>query len=128
GLFSIGGPLEDKGRLKYINNCSDTLLVPPPKLGEPCLNALYFPANTVQTSHTHPSFRVGIVSSGAGFCLTQNSQYELRKGTVFLLPENTIHSFKTVGENSSLVVFAFHPDSDFGPTDENHPMINRTII
>jgi hypothetical protein len=25
-------------------------------------------------------------------------------------------------------VIAFHPDSDFGPEDENHPMINRTIV
>ena len=25
-------------------------------------------------------------------------------------------------------VVAFHPDSDFGATDINHPMINRTIV
>ena len=25
-------------------------------------------------------------------------------------------------------VIAFHPDSDFGPTDIEHPMINRTIV
>jgi hypothetical protein len=27
-----------------------------------------------------------------------------------------------------MVVMAYHPDSDFGPEDENHPMINRTIV
>jgi hypothetical protein len=25
-------------------------------------------------------------------------------------------------------VIAYHPDSDFGPTHENHPMVNRTIV
>jgi hypothetical protein len=25
-------------------------------------------------------------------------------------------------------VVAYHPDSDFGPQDEDHPMINRTIV
>jgi hypothetical protein len=25
-------------------------------------------------------------------------------------------------------VLAFHPDSDFGPTDEDHPMLNRTYF
>ena len=25
-------------------------------------------------------------------------------------------------------VIAYHPDSDFGPQDEDHPMINRTIV
>ena len=22
----------------------------------------------------------------------------------------------------------FHPDTDYGPTHENHPMLNRTIV
>jgi hypothetical protein len=25
-------------------------------------------------------------------------------------------------------VIAFHPDSDWGPTDEKHPMLNRTYL
>lgn len=25
-------------------------------------------------------------------------------------------------------VIAYHPDSDFGPQDEDHPMVNRTIV
>jgi hypothetical protein len=37
------------------------------------------------------------------------------------------HKFSTpYGEE--LQVIAFHPDSDFGPTDEDHPMLNRTIV
>jgi hypothetical protein len=31
-----------------------------------------------------------------------------------------------VTEDSHLDVIAYHPDTDFGPTDDNHPMINRT--
>ena len=27
-----------------------------------------------------------------------------------------------------MAVIAYHPDSDFGPTHEVHPMINRTIV
>ena len=29
--------------------------------------------------------------------------------------------------NGFLDVIAWHPDSDFGPTDQDHPMINRTL-
>ena len=25
-------------------------------------------------------------------------------------------------------VIAYHPDSDWGPTDETHPMVNRTFV
>jgi hypothetical protein len=27
-----------------------------------------------------------------------------------------------------LDVFAFHPDSDFGPAADDHPMVNRTVV
>ena len=27
-----------------------------------------------------------------------------------------------------MCVIAYHPDSDFGPTDDDHPMVNRTIV
>ena len=36
------------------------------------------------------------------------------------------HSFAT--DTSALDVFAWRPDSDFGPTDAVHPMINRTRL
>ena len=36
------------------------------------------------------------------------------------------HCFRT--EDSGMCVIAYHPDSDFGPTDDEHPMINRTIV
>ena len=31
----FGGPVEPKGRLRYIDGCSDTVLASPPRLGDP---------------------------------------------------------------------------------------------
>ncbi len=126
GLFQFGGPIEASGRLAYIDGCTTTLLISPPKLGEPCLNALYFPPKILQSLHKHPSYRIGVVSSGDGFAITNESKTILKKNAVFLIPENLEHCFQS-GENG-LSVIAYHPDSDWGPTDEVHPMINRTIL
>lgn len=35
---------------------------------------------------------------------------------------------KTEAAADALKIVVYHPDSDFGPTDEAHPMVNRTII
>ncbi len=126
GLFQIGGPVEAEGRLKYIDGCSDTLLVCPPCLGEPCLNHLHIPPHTSQTEHTHPSVRIGAILRGQGECRTPEGNLELQPGMGWIIPSGSLHSFHTSDE--SLDVIAWHPDSDFGPTDENHPMINRTVI
>ncbi|MFN7323237.1 MAG: AraC family ligand binding domain-containing protein [Sphingomonadales bacterium] len=126
GLFSVGGPIEDRGRLRYIDGCSDTLLICPPRLGEPCLNFLHFPKNISQTMHTHPSIRVGVVARGSGVCKTPSGDFDLRPGMLWLLPEDTPHSFFTYEE--TMDVIAWHPDSDTGPSDEDHPMVNRTIV
>jgi hypothetical protein len=126
GLFCVGGPIEKEGRLRYIDGCTDTLLVAPPKLGDPCLNALYFPRGTDQTEHTHPSLRAGLVISGGGVCRTPDGEVPLTPGLAFLIPAEGLHSFAT--QETPMVVAAYHPDSDFGPTDEEHPMINRTIV
>ena len=45
---------------------------------------------------------------------------------MFCLPEGDVHSFKT--STQIMDIIAYHPDSDFGPTDENHPMLNKTLI
>jgi hypothetical protein len=39
---------------------------------------------------------------------------------------DTLHSFNT--EADSMDVITFHPDSDVGMTDDDHPMVNRTIV
>jgi quercetin dioxygenase-like cupin family protein len=132
GLFSLGGPVEPWGRLQYIDGCTDTLLIPPVKRGDPCLNSLYFPANTRQTQHTHPSLRAGMVIGGKGVCKTPDGDHVLRPGRIFFLPPETWHAFFTeenrTETKSALTVVAFHPDSDAGPTDEDHPMLNRTYF
>lgn len=126
GLRQIGGPLEMTGRLSYIDGCSDTLLVCPPRLGDPCLNHLHIPPHTDQTPHTHPSARIGVILRGTGECRTPDGVYPLRPGMGWYIPAGCLHSFFTRDE--ALDVIAWHPDSDFGPRDDDHPMINRTQI
>ena len=126
GLFQIGGPIEPVGRLRYIDGCTDSLLVCPPRLGEPCLNHLHIPPHTNQTPHSHPSERIGVILRGRGECRTPGGVYALEPGIGWRIPTGCLHSFYTTEE--SLDVIAWHPDSDFGPTDENHPMINRTFV
>jgi hypothetical protein len=126
GMFTLGGPVEPTGRLRYIDGCTDSVLLPPVMLGDPCLNALYFRPGTLQTAHSHPSTRVGIVISGGGECITLQGSVPLLPGRVFVLEPGAVHRFKTA--DSPMTVVVYHPDSDFGPTDEAHPMINRTLI
>lgn len=126
GLPLFGGPLEETGRLRYIDGCSDTLLVGPPRLGEPCLNHLHIPAGVNQTAHTHPSARIGVIARGRGECRTPHGTYALEAGMGWYIPTGCLHSFHT--QDEPLDVIAWHPDTDFGPTDENHPMVNRTIL
>jgi hypothetical protein len=141
GVFSLGGPIEHNGRLKYIDGCTDSLLVPPVKFGDPCLNHLHFPPGIDQTMHTHPSMRVGLVTRGHGECVTPFGNIPLFPGQLFIIHEDDgtkvpgidgndhpagSHCFRTF--DGTMDVIAYHPDSDFGPSDEEHPMINRTIV
>lgn len=127
GSAQLGGPIGPKGRLVYIDGCSDTLLVCPPRLGEPCLNHLHLPAGTDQSAHTHPSVRIGVIARGSGWCRTgDGARVRLEPGLGWVIPTGSLHSFVT--DDEALDVFAWHPDSDFGPTDQDHPMINRTIL
>lgn len=141
GMITYGGPIEEEGRLKYIDGCTDSLLVPPVKLGDPCLNHLHFPSGIDQTMHTHPSVRVGIIAGGRGWCITPFGVVPLRPGMVFVIHEEDgseavgldgemhkvgSHCFRT--DDIGMEVVAWHPDSDFGPTDEEHPMISRTFV
>lgn len=125
-MTSYGGPIEELGRLKYIDGCSDTLLVCPPLLGDPCLNHLHFPPGIDQTEHTHPSNRSGGIARGSGVCVTPYGETPLVPGLVFHIPHDGKHKFRTDGDE--LDVIAYHPDSDWGPTDTEHPMVNRTWV
>jgi quercetin dioxygenase-like cupin family protein len=125
-LNSVGGPLEETGRLRYIDGCTDSLIVAPVIKGDPCLNLLYFPPGIDQTFHTHPSCRLGLVVSGSGFCEDDAGETELNPGLAFHIPKDGVHRFVTRDE--PLRIVAFHPDSDFGPEHDFHPMINKTIV
>lgn len=126
GFFHLGGPIEEVGRLRYIDGCTDSLLIPPVLRGDPCLNLLHFPPQIHQTEHTHPSLRFGMITKGQGLCHLQDRTISLRPGVIFLLPAEILHCFSTA--DHPMTVIAYHPDSDFGPTHESHPMINRTIV
>ncbi len=132
GTFMIGGPVEPVGRLRYIDGCTDSLLIPPVMKGDPCLNALYFPPGIDQTAHTHPSDRIGMVASGRGRCIYdrgdgEDETIDLVPGMVFCIHTDGRHKFATpYGE--AMRVIAYHPDSDQGPTHEAHPMLSRTIV
>lgn len=125
--FMVGNDHHTGGRLKYIDGCTDTLLISPWKLGQPCLNLLYFPEGIDQTEHTHPSDRLGVITAGKGRCVTPDASYDLEPGMIWRIPAEGVHKFQT-DPGHTMTVIAYHPDSDFGPQDEFHPMLNRTII
>lgn len=124
------GWIEKQGRLSYIDGCTDSLLIYPPRMGDPSLNLLYFPQGIEQSRHLHPSIRFGCVVNGKGCSDVWNNgqlvSNDLIEGTSFCIEENELHRFKT--DKSPMTVVAWHPDGDWGPTDHNHTMLNRTYI
>jgi len=118
------------GDLSYIDGCSNSILIGPPRNGDPCLNYLYFPEGIGQTFHTHPSLRIGMIINGEGaadfYEQGELKTVPLRKGDWFVLPRHVKHRFQT--SNSSLSIIVFHPDSDDGPIDEHNPMKTRTYL
>ncbi len=126
GVFSLGGPIESTGRFAYINEGTNSLLIPPTYRGDPCLHALFFPPYVDQTLHTHPSYRIGIVVSGNGECETPDGIMALVPGTGLVIPTNDSHKFRTGA--SPLAMVMFHPDSDIGFTHQHNPMLNRTFV
>lgn len=119
----------DKGRLKYIDGCTDSVLINPIKKGDPCLNTLYMPEGVNQTMHTHPSLRSGFIIKGGAKCETPEGVFDLKSNDIFILKKDAHHKFRSdFGENILMKLIAYHPDSDFGAEDEIHPMINRTIV
>lgn len=125
GLLQVG-VIEARGRLAYIDGCSDTLLVCPPRAGDPAFNHLHFPAGVTQREHLHPTVRLGVVARGAGVARLVDGERALTRGSVFLIDAHERHAFRTTGD--AMDVIAFHPDSDWGPTDAAHPMRSRTYL
>jgi hypothetical protein len=133
GLLTAGR-VESTGRLPYLSGCSATVLVAPPKLGDPVLNHLHIPEAIDQSQHTHPSIRLGIVVRGCGIARGHDPATPtewtkpLVQGSVFLLDAGEWHGFSTKANSSGLDLITYHPDSDWGPTDDNHPMLSATEI
>jgi len=125
-LAMQGGPVEDTGRLRYIDRCTNTVLLPPPVRGEPCLNFLHLGAGVTQTPHTHPTIRIGIVLKGNGACGTAHGTLPMTVGSLFVIPPETLHSFQA--SNESMKIIIFHPDSVDGPSHASNTMLNNTFI
>lgn len=126
GFNVIGGPVENRGRLRYIDGCTDTLLISPPVLGDPCFNLLHFPKNIRQTMHTHPSLRCGITVKGKGRAIFPKGEVPLEPGRCWFLETGGEHCFYT--DDSEMLVTAWHPDTDTGPNHNDHPMLNKTMV
>lgn len=126
-LDMLGGPIENQGRLCYVDGCTDSLLVAPVRFGDPCLNAIFLPPMTDQTEHTHPSVRIVMVVKGSGECIIPGKVIPLTPGIIFIIHEEGLHKIRVSGDQS-MILIAYHPDSDYGPKDDDHPMINRTIV
>ena len=125
-LFNVAGPIEPAGRLNYIDGASTTLLCPPARLGDPCLNLLHFPASHRQTLHRHPSLRFSIVASGTGWCIVPGGRVPLKAGAMFCIPEGGHHKNHTDDEPMSIITY--HPITTVGWTDEMHPMQDATEL
>ena len=132
GLLTVGR-IESRGRLSYIDGCSSTILVTPPRLGDPVLNYLHFQPNTLQSEHSHSSIRLGVVARGRGVAFRSNGvggpswEQPIEAGSVFLLAGHERHAFSTASDQCMEVV-TYHPDSDWGPQDQSHPMLTRTNL
>ncbi len=126
GMFSLGGAIEPVGRFAYIDGGTSSVLIPPVRLGDPCLNVIYFPPHRDQTLHNHPSYRVGIIIAGSGEAETPEGITPLQPGMIFVIPTNSLHKFRTIDQ--PLIFVVFHPDSDAGLTHQNNPVLNRTMV
>jgi len=101
-------------------------------VSDPVLNHLHIPPGIDQSQHIHPSVRLGVIARGSGRAYgrgdNENWEEPLGAGTIILLDAQDQHSFSTVSNRDGLDVIAYHPDSDWGPTDGDHPMLSRTFL
>ena len=126
-LPPCGGYMEDAGRNRYIDGCSASLLVMPPRRGDPCVNHLHFVPGTVQTERSHRGDRFGIVVRGRGLAHHEaGPPMILYPGRAWKLFAGERHRFETREE--SLDVLVFQPDGERDPTDEAHRMPDATMI
>jgi mannose-6-phosphate isomerase-like protein (cupin superfamily) len=124
--FTLGGPVQSWGKFAYIDGGKTDILLPPMQQGDPGLYGLHFPPGVDQTMHDHESDRVVLVVSGTGCCLTPNQRCDFIPGMVLRIPRGEKHKFMTTDRGLSMVIF--HPDSEMGFSDTNHPMLIQTYV
>ena len=124
--FVLGGPVAAPGEFPYIDGGMTDILLSPMRQGDPGLYGLHFPPEVDQTMHDHESDRIILVISGSGCCLTPDQRCDFVPGMILRIPRKEKHKFKTFQENLSLVTF--HPDSEMGFSDTNHPMLLQTYV
>jgi Cupin domain len=124
--FSLIESSAGSGVLNYISGCSTTPLWGPHKKGFPCAHTLFMPPGIDQANHWHPTVRFGLIFSGRGHFVLAGEKKSFSPGTVLVLDPGDEHSFHTT--DCAAAFLAFHPDSTTGPTDEDHPMLDRTYI
>ncbi len=136
GMFQIGGPVNlGEGRLRYIDGGSTSLLVAPPRKGDPCINHLHFPPGWKQSRHKHPSLRFTVAYQGQGKCTVPaypdgsgpDVEISVDPGSMFIIPTGGLHAIDAVG-SSPLDIVTYHPDTLIGWTDDIHPMLESTSI
>jgi mannose-6-phosphate isomerase-like protein (cupin superfamily) len=124
--FTLGGPVAAPGEFAYIDGGRTDILLPPMRKGDPGLYGLHFPPGVDQKMHNHESDRVVLVISGCGCCLTPDQRCDFSPGMVLRIPRREKHKFMTFDQGLSMVIF--HPDSEMGFSDTNHPMLVQTYI
>jgi len=126
GMNQFGGPLENEGRFRYVDGCSNSLLVHPLRKGDPCFHHLHLDPHVKEMPHTHPSLRTLVVYRGEGEAIVPGlDTVHIKRGDAFVIEPDCVHSFNTGEAGMSLVTY--HPDSVVGYTDDNNPMLNNTI-
>jgi quercetin dioxygenase-like cupin family protein len=134
--FSFGGEKGVPGQLRYIGGSTASVLIHPEIRGFPILNLLCIPPRTNQAMHVHPDIRLGFVYKGLGYCFIPNidgrvglefeQRIPLRPGDIFHIPRDGKHRFFT--ESEHLVLVPWHAHSNDGVNDDQHYMLDRSIV
>lgn len=119
-FFQIGGPVEEKGRIECEYNRSNSLLIAPTELHQPCLNLLQIHKNQENLPfHTHQEYRIGMVVEGFGYFATNDNRIPLEKGEIFILPANLAHRLEAPKNSENFLIISYHPKSQVNPIYTN---------
>lgn len=87
-FFTMGGPLETKGRLSTGEGLTQTTLIPPMRTGEPSLVHQHYTSDVVEAHKVRPHYSLSIVSRGTGYCTSPFGNVRVEAGNVFLIKES----------------------------------------